>query len=252
MKRILSILFLTLLWVGGALASDLPSAESIIDKFIEASGGKAAMAKYKTAHATGTFSIPAMGLTADLEIWKQAPDLSCSRMVSETLGTISEGYNGEVAWEISMMTGTKVKEGVELAAARREAEFSIWLRWKDFYQKAETLGSDEVDGVDCWKVRMTPNEGEGEPEIQWFAKDSGLALKSVTTMKSEMGEMSVEAYILDYQEVQGLVLPMKSRQVLMGMQEMVMEMKKFEFGVEIPAGTFDLPQEVQALVDAGQ
>ncbi len=249
MKRIISALLLTLLCVASAqAASDLPAAEKLIDKFIQATGGKDALTKYDTAHASGTFSMPAMGISATTEIWQEAPNRTRTTIVSDAFGAMNEGFDGEVAWESNMMTGTKVKDGVELALTRRTADFTPWLNWKKNYRQAQTLSTEDVDGVACYLVEMTPNEGEGEPEKVWFAQDSGLIQKSSLTMKNEMGTISVEAYPSDYREVQGVVMPFLTRQVLMGMQEMVIAIDKYELGVEIPAGTFDLPDEVKALL----
>jgi len=250
MKRIISALFLTMLCVGVVqAASDLPAAEKLIAKYVEASGGEDVLTKYDTAHATGTFSMPAMGIEARIEVWQKAPNLTRTNIISDAFGTMSEGFDGEVAWESSMMTGAKVKEGVELAVARRSSKFSPWVEWEEDYQEARTVGSETVDGVNCWLVEMVPHEGGGEPEKIYFAKNSGLIHKTAMLLKSEMGTINVESFPSDYEEVQGVLQPMRSRQVLMGTQEIVLDMETHEFGVEIPAGTFDLPEDVQALVE---
>jgi Protein of unknown function (DUF620) len=244
-------LVLVLLAIPGILlAEDLPSGEKIIEKFNEASGGLDAWQGHETMQIVGDFSMPAMGISAKIEVWKQAPNLDYTKIVSDAFGTMEEGCNGTVAWEKSMMTGVKVKDGSELAMALRGAQFNPWAVWKDFYQSATTTGREAVDGVDCYVVKMVPNENEGEPELNYFAVESGLLVKTSVVLINEMGNINIDAFISDYREVDGIMAPFKVRQVLMGMQEIVMTFEQQSFDVEIPAGAFDLPEDVKALLEA--
>ena len=234
----------TMLWAG-----DLPSAEKIIDTFIEASGGLKVWEGHEGMKATGNFSMPAMGISANIEVYKAAPDKIHTSIISDAFGNMEEGFDGTVAWEKSMMTGSKIKTGTELAMSRRMAQFNPWAVWKDFYQSATNLGVEKVDEVDCYKVEMIPNEGEGEPELNFFAVEGGLLLKTSSVIVNEMGRITVDAFLMDYRETEGVVAPYKVRQVLMGMQEMVMTFDEQTFDVEIPEGQFDLPADVKALME---
>jgi len=234
----------SLLWAG-----DLPSAEKVIDKYIEATGGLEVYEKHDAMKAVGSFSMPAMGISAKLEVIKQAPDKSHTAIVSDAFGNMEEGFDGTVAWEKSMMTGSKIKTGSELAMTRRTSQFNLMGVWKEFYQSATNHGIELVDGVECYKVEMIPNEGEGEPELNYYAVDSGLLLKTSAVIVNEMGRITVDAYMLDYRKSEGVTAPYKIRQVLMGMQEMVMTFETQTFDVEVPEGTFDLPEDVKALLE---
>jgi hypothetical protein len=244
LSLVLLLLVPTMLW-----AEDLPSAEKIIDKFIEVTGGTEVWEKNTVMKATGTFSMPAMGISATIEVYKQAPNKVHTAIISDAFGNMEEGFDGTVAWEKSMMTGSKIKTGSELAMSRRMAQFNPWAVWKDYYQSATTLGQEKVDEVDCYKVEMVPNEGEGEPELNFFAVDTGLLIKTSSVLVNDMGRITIDAYLLDYRETEGVVSPYKVRQVLMGMQEMVMTFDEQTFNAEIPEGTFDLPDDVKALLE---
>lgn len=249
MKKIATAMLLIGMSAGLAqAASDMPTGEVLIEKFLEVTGGVKAHDNVKSSHAVGSFSLPAMGLSASIEVWTEAPNRTYTLIESDTFGTISEGYDGEVAWESNMMSGTKVKEGVEEAVARRGAQASPWSSWKDWYQSATTTGSAAIEGQDCWIVEMLPNEGEGEVEKYYFAKESGLLLKNEMALNSEMGVVNTESYPSDYRKAGELMVPFKLRQILMGMQEMEITFETQEYNVDVPAGTFDLPDEVKALL----
>lgn len=256
MKTRLTALLLSLLALllsgAASAATDLPAAGKVIERFIEATGGQEAHRAHETLTAVGKFSMPAMGIEADIEMWQKAPDQMRTNITSPMFGTMTEGYDGEVAFESSMMTGSKIKDGVELALARRTAQFNPWLDWADWYRSATTLGSETIDGQECWVVEMIPNEGEGEPEKYWFAKESGLLVKTASTIVSEMGTVSMEGFPGDYRQVGDVKLPFETRQVLMGAQEIVITFSEQVFDAEIPADTFDLPDEVKALLQEGE
>ncbi len=234
---------------GLLMAEDFPDAEEIIDKFIEATGGLEVWEGHTTMKATGTLSMPAMGISGKVESWRQTPNLSRTIITSDAFGTIDEGFDGTVSWESSMMSGSKVKDGTDLAMAKRMSEFYPWAVWKDFYQSATTKGLVTVEEVECYEVEMVPNEGEGEPEQGYFAVDSGLLVKSSLVMVNEMGRITVDSYISDYRDVDGILAPFLARQVLMGMQEMIMTFETQVFDVEIPEGTFVMPDDIKALLE---
>lgn len=250
MKKIITLSLVLLLLVPSMLwAEELPAAEKIIDKFIEATGGLDAWKGHTAMKAAGSFSMPAMGITAKLQVLKQAPDKIYTLIESDAFGNMEEGFDGTVAWEKNMMTGSKVKTGSELAMSKRNAQFNPWAVWKDYYQSATTLAVEKVEEVDCYKVEMLPNEGEGEPEMVFFAVDSGLLLKSSSVIVNDMGRISIESFLMDYRDSEGILTPFKVRQVLMGVQEIVMSFDVQTFDVEIPEGTFDLPEDVKALLE---
>ena len=250
MKKITTLTLALLLLVPTLLlAQDLPAAEKLIEKFIEVSGGLEVWENQKVMKATGSFSMPAMGISAKIEVYKQVPDKIHTTIISDAFGNMEEGFDGTVAWEKSMMTGSKIKTGSELAMVRRSAQFNPWAVWKDFYQSATNVGQEMVDGVDCYKVEMIPNEGEGEPELNYFAIDSGLLIKTSSVLVNEMGRITVDAYMMDYRETDGVLAPFKVRQVLMGMQEMVLAFDEQTFNAEVPEGAFDLPEDVKALLE---
>ncbi len=230
----------------GPVVDDGPmTAEKILALGLEKSGGAKAMEKHHGMKMTGTFSLPAMGVTAPIEVYQKAPNLMYTRIQSDMFGTIESGSNGSVHWEKSMMSGSKIKTGEEAAVAERQATFNLALKWKEFYDKAELAGEEEVDGTPCYKVIMTPKVGE--PETTWIAKDSFLTIKSETTLNSEMGAISIEMNFSDFREMDGVLVPFKTRQVLMGMQEMLITADSMQWDPEFPAGVFELPDDIKAL-----
>ena len=142
------------------------------------------------------------------------------------------------------MTGPVIKEGIERENTLRESAFERYIYWRDNFAKAELEGEEAVGGVDCWVVVLTPEAGESLKMI--YEKESGLIAKVVTVAETEMGKIPVEAYMSDYREVDGFTVAFKTEMKLLG-QERVFTMTSIEHNVEMPAGIFDLPEEIKAL-----
>ncbi len=226
----------------------LPSAESIIEKYIDAIGGRAAHKKLNNRLIKAKLEMPAMGFEAAVTAYHARPNKMYLIMESEAFGNTEQGVTGDVAWQKNMMTGPMIHEGAMKATALREAEFDSTLEWKKYFTKAESVGVEDVEGTACYKVMMTPKEGDGNPEAHFYAKDSGLLIKSETELETQMGTMQVAAYQSDYRTVDGVKIAHRVRQVL-PMQEMQMSTESVTHNVEIPNDRFDMPEDIRALVE---
>ncbi len=98
---------------SGLLAAegDLPPGEAVLDKYVEVTGGLKAYGNIHNLYARGTFKIVQAGITASISVYSAEPNLFYTKIESKTLGVIKNGFNGEVAWETSLMTGPRIKEG---------------------------------------------------------------------------------------------------------------------------------------------
>ena len=105
-------------------AADLPKAETILDKYIEATGGKAAYQKLHSQIASGIFEMSAAGIKGAVTSYRAEPDLAYTEVVLEGIGKITDGSDGKVAWANSAMQGPHVKDGAERAQAMQAARFN--------------------------------------------------------------------------------------------------------------------------------
>ena len=123
MKRMAALLVLALVAGAGAARTqtvDLPPARQIIDRFVAAVGGADAILKHRSRRVMGTFSVPAQGLSGELEVLAAAPDRQVVRIKLAGIGDIQQGFDGRVAWTIDPMTGPRVLEGAALEQARAD------------------------------------------------------------------------------------------------------------------------------------
>lgn len=226
-------------------ADDLPKADTILDHYIEVTGGKANYEKRKSEIETGTLEIAAMGIKGALTRYAQAPNNLRSVIEVEGLGKIEEGVSDGIAWSNTAMTGPHVKDGIEKAQAMREATFNLVLNWRSQYTKAETAGVETVNGEECYKVVLTPNQGK--PETQFYSKKSGLMLKAMATVEGPQGEQETESTASDYKDFGGGVLSPSKMTQKAGPVEFTITITGVKVNETIPADKFAVPDDVKAL-----
>lgn len=226
-------------------ADDLPKAETILDKYVEATGGKAAYQKHRTEINTGTMEMPAMGLKATVTSYMAEGSKTYTEVDLGSFGKMRDGSDGKVFWQTSSMQGPHVKEGTEKAQAMLLERLNAELTWRDVFKDVKTTGVDTVEGKECYKVVLTP--AEGSPITQCYDKQSGLMVKLSMTTESPMGQVPVDMFFTDFRKEDGVLMPHKTKQSFAG-QEMNATITSVTFNAEIPKDKFDLPDEIKALV----
>ncbi len=227
-------------------ADDLPKGDALMDKYVQVTGGKAAYAKVKSEITTGEMTLGAMGIKGKMTSYSQAPDKRVVEINIDGIGKVVEGTDGKIAWSYSAMQGPRIKEGDEKDEALRQAKQNAEAEWREQFTKAETTGTDTVEGKTCYKVEVTPKTGK--PQTRCYDKDSGLLVKMTMTSKTPMGEITVDSFPSDYRKEGELTVPHKVMTKLAG-QEMGMTIDKVEHNATIPADKFEPPAEVKALIN---
>lgn len=243
---LLAIVGALLLSAGTAFGqADLPKAEDLIDKYIEATGGKAARAKVKARLIKGTLEIPAMNAKGDLTVYQMRPNMSYVVVDVPNLTHQEKGYDGQVAWQRESRAGLRLLEGAELEEMRHESDFDNELNWRDRYAKAETVDVENVEGSPAYKVELT--DKNGQKTLQYFDKNTHLLVRTDSIFESQMGPIPVEAYISDYRKNGDLLQSYKQRQVTAGMEQIV-TIASIELNPQFEKERFALPEDVKALV----
>jgi hypothetical protein len=229
----------------------LPRAEALIQKMIDATGGKAAYDKRQSLFIKGKVRVPKAKIVLIHTVWAQRPNKKYDLMEAPAFGKIESGSDGSTAWEISEDGGPSLKTGSELPILLREADFDNWTNWKRYYKSATTVGADTVAGQATWKIQMVPVQGP--PELKWMDQATGLLLKTTLNRPTKMGDIPVEIFYEGYRDVCGVKIPFRTREVaLTGLPEIVTTHDSVACNPRVPEGRFDLPAEIKPLVEAAK
>ena len=227
------------------LQDTLPKAEQILDQYVTAIGGLAALEKVNNRVIKGTLEIAGAGIKLAIAVYQARPNKAYTVLDSAATGKIETGTNGEVAWQLSAMAGPQVLEGEERVNFLHLNIFDRLAYWRTSFKKVETSGAEDVSGKPCYKVTATP--AGLPPQTLYFDKESHLLLRAEMTVVNQAGTFASDTYLSDYRPVNGITLAHRTVTKLMG-QERITTMESVEQNVELPADRFDLPAEIKALI----
>ena len=198
-----------------AAGSSTPTVDQILERYVQAIGGKAAIEKVTTRVMKGALELTPSGDTGSIvpgtvEIDMKAPN---KRMVASNVpgsGADQRGYNGTAGWYVDPDEGPKDLTGSDLDAIKSEAEFYRELKLKDLYSKMAVAGKASVGNGQAYIVDATLPDGSLEKF--YFDVQSGLLVRDDSPVViPDEGQTTQESLLEDYRDVDGLKLPFTIR-----------------------------------------
>lgn len=183
----------------------LPSTAEIIERYIGAVGGDAAIAKLKTRVSRGsetTTNRMTPPRKLPIEVLQMAPDKLL--IIRNNSGGITEGFDGAKGWTKDERVQREIT-GKELAATKREADFFRYLRIRESYPQMRVLAKEKIRDRDVYVVGATSREDDRER--LYFDVQSGLLLRKYVAYKTAFGSIPEVTDFEDYREVSGVKLP---------------------------------------------
>ena len=224
--------------------ADLPSAQSIIDRHLEAVGGRKSIANLNSVRMTAAITVPANGMTGTMEIFAARPNKRLEKSMIEGIGENKQGFDGTHAWMMTPVTGPMLHTGDELIQQRNDSSFETMLDPSTRYSAMKTLEKTTFDGKEVYKVSLTRKEG-GE-DIDFYDVATGLKAGSINTRKSPMGSITVTSSLSEYKKFGDLLQPTRLKQSFTGV-EIITTITSIEYNKVDPA-VFELPAEIKALI----
>ena len=102
-------------------------AEQVLEKHLEAAGGRENLEKMKGSVTTGKLQMPEVGIDTELVIYQTAPSSFAMEFEIPGAGKIRRGTNGDLAWEVSPLMGPRLIEGEEKTQFLKEADLHAAL-----------------------------------------------------------------------------------------------------------------------------
>ncbi|MFY9805337.1 MAG: hypothetical protein WA211_17635 [Candidatus Acidiferrales bacterium] len=194
----------------GAATAATPTADQVLDHYVNAIGGRAAWTKLNSRVSKGTIEIPSMNnLSGSVEIHEKAPN-SMLAVITLAGAVFEQGFDGTTAWSDDPQNGLRVLSGAELEDARREADFYHPLDLKKLYTKMTVTGTEKVRDHDAYVVEAS--SGAGDPDKMYFDTESWLLVRAVNHRNTPDGVKVFQAEVGDYRDVDGVKLPFTVQQ----------------------------------------
>jgi len=214
-----------------------PSVDEILDKYVDALGGRAALEKVRTRIGRGTLEITAINATVRLEIEAKAPNKRLSILDVGGVGTVQEGFDGQTAWSKNPDSAVTTKSGFELARAKRDSDFYRDLRLRTIYARLALEGKTKVNQSDAYLIAATTSEGSVDK--LYFDAQSGLMVRQDSQVENPQGgKMTLEIYYEDHRDVDGVKIPFTMRVTKPDPARFTI---RFKHNVPISDAVFDKP-----------
>lgn len=215
-----------------------PTAEEILETYVEATGGREVHAGVNTFMRTGSLVVQEMGIHAETLAFGTKHDY-IQTITVPGMGVVRQGIDEGRVWQQHFLEGNSILKGKKALSVKRQAVLNPWLDWKQYY--ASATFKDIVDGE--YRVAFA-SKIPGDPEsIAYFDTESGLLNRLETLDEKKLP--TVYTYD-DYREVNGIRIA--HRVVIKNSMTVVMTTESIEINVELPENIFGVPEVIAALL----
>jgi outer membrane lipoprotein-sorting protein len=179
-----------------------PTVDEVLKKYAQAIGGEQAARKITSRVITATQDIPTgaggrMPVQAQVEIYQKAPNLVLTVYRTDKF-TIADGFDGTNSWAQSARGIVSNDFGIDLARAKRNADFYLGLDFKSEYTRLTVTGTEKVNNRDAY-VLTGIVRGAG-PDRLYFDTGTGLLLRRLTLQPTPFGSTPTEVDYDDYRD----------------------------------------------------
>ncbi len=185
-------------------AGAAPAAEQVLDKYLSAVGGAAALQKISSRIEKGAISFA--GHESPIEVFAKAPNkrMSVTQMGS---GQSITAFDGTVGWLGGSGRPPREMAGAEIDAAKLDAEFYFPIRAKEIFSRFRMGRPEKIGGAQAYTVFALR---QGQPPVRlYFDESSGLLLRLVRYADTPVGRNPTQIDYADYRDVDGVKLPFR-------------------------------------------
>ncbi|HEU4595834.1 MAG TPA: S41 family peptidase [Pyrinomonadaceae bacterium] len=177
-----------------------PEAERVMERHLQAVGGRQALASLKSRVSRGTSTLPMQSMTGKVVIYEQAPDKRSMELNVQHMGVMQFAYDGARGWMQHPLMGLLEYNELLLPGVRRDADFHKLVNYREQYTRMEHAGTR--GNLDVLRL-TTP---EGTIEEMHFDRTTGLL--------AYHGGM----YFDDYRQVGAVKVPFSIRLSFSGLE----------------------------------
>ncbi len=243
MKKAFSFLVLFFFVLGLMTSPGLAQkSEKILEKMIKAQGGKKVLEKINDTTLTGTFEMPAMGISGTMTIYQKEPNKM--RWDAELMGMMmTQAFDGETAWATDPQTGgtqempEKMAEDFKRGALGRDS----LLNPKKFGIAYSDKGKEKIEDKDYLVLEQTFADGYKatiyvDPKTYLVYMSKGMSLNQAGV------EVETETYVSDYREVDGVMVAHSMKVFQDGEEFMTMIIDEVTFNSALEDSLFSMSE----------
>ncbi len=190
--------------VKAASAGSLPKIETVLDRYVQALGGKAALNRVTSRVIKGEGESSMLPARAPWQFITKAPNKRLSILTVAGFGDVLDAFDGTHAWMKNPSLPVTERSGEELAKVRRDADFYRELKLKTLYPDLAVKSLAKVGEEETYVAESKPSAQS--LERFYFGRNSGLLLRQDSETTSAGTRVESAMYFSDYRAVDGVKL----------------------------------------------
>jgi len=178
------------------------TGDQLLDKYVQAIGGAAAIDKISTRVMKGTIDFGGKSLPIDIYAKDPGERISLTHMAD---GDSVTAFNGHEGWLGMQERQMREMHGSDLDGAAIDADLHLAPHLKQMFSQMEVRESEKIDTHATYEV---VGQREGKPPIElYFDQHSGLLVRLVRYGETALGWLPTQIDYADYREVDGVKVP---------------------------------------------
>jgi len=189
---------------GLELPGNLPTASQLLENYITALGGSAAIEKITSRVEKG--STNDRGRTINVEVSTQAPERQAViRYLPE--GRSAATFDGHSGWISIPGRPAREMHGAEIEAKRMDADLQFPLHIQQMFPELRVEYPERIGGREAFVLLAIR---QGQPPVKfYFDQQSSLLVRLVRYADSPLGLNPQQIDYADYREVDGVQVPFR-------------------------------------------
>ncbi len=202
------------------------TVETVFDAYIDAIGGKDAIANVKSVMMSGNASFQGMSLTLTRKLTVDGKSSEVVSMGGNALSKqVFDGEEGYIIVQGQKITYNEQQLRDTKATAGLFQELNVM-------EGAELVGIEQVNDKDAYVIQLTENVRE------FYSIDTGLKLGTEVTQEQMGQKITSTISYLDYEEYDGVLVPVTLSQNL-GPQTVDFKMEEVKFNEGVTEADFE-------------
>jgi photosynthetic reaction center cytochrome c subunit len=224
---------------GGAeaekLLTNLPTVDKVLQKYVAALGGAAAIEKITSRVERGTATVA--GKTGKVEVFTRIPD-KWAMVLTLAEGASVAVFDGKNGWFANAGEPVRNMHLGDLEAARMDVDLQFALHVQEFFPELRVEYPENVGGREAYVLLGVRDERPGARF--YFDEQSGLLARVLRYSDSPLGLNPSQVDYADYQEVDGVEVPFRVTLVAPG-SRLEIQFEEVRQNVAIAAERFRKP-----------
>ena len=184
--------------------TDLPSADDVIEKYMQAVGGSAAVANVSSRVESGTVTF-GLGVGFPIEILTKSPSRQ-AMIVHLSAGDSSTVFDGQNGWFRPPAGPVRDMPQADIAGAKLDADLQFPINVKKTFQQLKVIRTEKVGEHEA--ILLFATNSSGPPLELYFDRQTGLLLRQLRFGSSPLGLNPTQIDYGDYKTFDGLQVPL--------------------------------------------